>query len=163
MEWRPSGWSVCLPLLISPCTIKSRSSLLAPAHPGGPRKRAIKRLWCGVVVYVTILSTCTFVVCRLYVSVCKDASVPVSVRHFPWQAGGRSIPWALPLWSRPHGSVHSRQAQSDSLWQEDRQLPGSHNHVCCRIILGDIFFTKSRCSLYCLVASVIGGWYQNSL
>ena len=29
-------------------TIKSRSSLLALAHPGGPRKRAIKRLWwCG--------------------------------------------------------------------------------------------------------------------
>jgi len=49
MEWRPAGWSVCLPLLISPCTIKSRSSLLAPAHPGGPGKRAIKRLWCGVV------------------------------------------------------------------------------------------------------------------
>jgi len=45
MEWRPSGWSVCLPLLISPCTIKSRSSLLAPAHPGGPGKRAIKWLW----------------------------------------------------------------------------------------------------------------------
>jgi len=38
MEWRPSGWSVCLPLLIFPCTIKSRSSLLAPAHPGGPKK-----------------------------------------------------------------------------------------------------------------------------
>jgi len=32
MEWRPAGWSVCLPLLIFPCTIKSRSSLLAPAH-----------------------------------------------------------------------------------------------------------------------------------
>jgi len=41
----PGGWSVCLPLLISPCTIKTRSSLLAPAHPGGPGKRAIKRLW----------------------------------------------------------------------------------------------------------------------
>ena len=27
------------------CTIKSRSSLLAPAHPGGPGKRAVKRLW----------------------------------------------------------------------------------------------------------------------
>jgi len=39
MEWRPAGWSVCLPLLIFPCTIKSRSSLLAPAHVGGPRKR----------------------------------------------------------------------------------------------------------------------------
>jgi len=47
MEWRPAGWSLCLALLISPCTIKSRSSLLALAHPGGPGKRAIKRLWCG--------------------------------------------------------------------------------------------------------------------
>ena len=45
MEWRPAGWSVFLPLLIFPCTIKSRSSLLAPAHPGGPGIRAIKRLW----------------------------------------------------------------------------------------------------------------------
>ena len=35
MEWRPTGWSVCLPLLIFPCTIKFRSSLLAPAHPRG--------------------------------------------------------------------------------------------------------------------------------
>jgi len=47
MEWRPAGWSVCLLLLIFPCTIKSRSSLLAPAHPGGPGKMAVKRLWCG--------------------------------------------------------------------------------------------------------------------
>ena len=38
MEWRPAGWSVCLPLLIFPCTINSRRSLLAPAHPGGPGK-----------------------------------------------------------------------------------------------------------------------------
>ena len=27
MEWRPAGWSVCLPLLISPCTIKSSVNL----------------------------------------------------------------------------------------------------------------------------------------
>jgi len=40
---------VCLPLLVFPCTIKSRSSLLAPAHAGGPGKRAVKRLCCGVV------------------------------------------------------------------------------------------------------------------
>jgi len=52
MEWRPAGWSVCLPLLISPCTVKSRSSLLALAHPGGPGERAIKRLWWMVYVYV---------------------------------------------------------------------------------------------------------------
>jgi len=42
MEWRPAGWTVCLPLLIFSYTIKSRSSLLAPAHPGSPRKRAVK-------------------------------------------------------------------------------------------------------------------------
>jgi len=46
MEWRPAGLSVCLPLLIFPCTIKSRSSFLAPAHPGGPGKRVVKQLWC---------------------------------------------------------------------------------------------------------------------
>jgi len=45
MEWRPARWSVCLPLLIFPCTVKFRSSLLAAAHPGGPGKRAVKRLW----------------------------------------------------------------------------------------------------------------------
>jgi len=47
MEWHPAGWSVCLRLLIFPCTVKSRSSLLAPAHPGGPGKRDVKWLWCG--------------------------------------------------------------------------------------------------------------------
>jgi len=50
MEWRPAGWSVCLPMLISPCTIKSRSSLLAPAHPGGPGKRGRKMVVCVCVV-----------------------------------------------------------------------------------------------------------------
>ena len=47
MEWRPARWSVCLPLLIFPCTIKFRSSLLAPAHPSSPGKRTVKWLWCG--------------------------------------------------------------------------------------------------------------------
>ena len=50
MEWRPARWSVCLPLLIFPCTIKSRSSLLAPAHPDGRRKRAVK--WLRVCDYI---------------------------------------------------------------------------------------------------------------
>jgi len=26
---------------------KVQSSLLGPAHPGGPGKRAVKRMWCG--------------------------------------------------------------------------------------------------------------------
>jgi len=47
MEWRPARWSVCLPLLIFACTTKSRMSLLAPAHRGGPGKRAVK--WMAVV------------------------------------------------------------------------------------------------------------------
>jgi len=48
MQWRPAGWSVCLLLLIFPCIIKSRISLLAPAHSDGLAKRAVKWLWwCG--------------------------------------------------------------------------------------------------------------------
>ena len=54
MEWRPAGWSVCLPLLIFPCTTKSRSSL-APAHPGGPRKMVVVVLWCHVSSFCDIL------------------------------------------------------------------------------------------------------------
>ena len=57
MEWRPVGRSVCLPLLIFPCTTNSRSSLLAPAHPGGPGKRAVKRLWwwwCRLITTTTL-------------------------------------------------------------------------------------------------------------
>ena len=44
---------MCMPLLISPCTIKSRSSLLAQAQPGDPGKRAVKWLWfieCAIVI-----------------------------------------------------------------------------------------------------------------
>jgi len=44
MEWCPAGWSMCLRLLIFPCTIKSRSSVLALAHPGCPGKWVIKQL-----------------------------------------------------------------------------------------------------------------------
>jgi len=40
MEWPPAGWSVSASVNL-PCAIKSRSSLLAPAHPGGPGKRAV--------------------------------------------------------------------------------------------------------------------------
>ena len=52
MDWHPAGWSVCLPPLIFLCAIKSRSSLLALAHPGGPGKRAVKRLCVCVCVCI---------------------------------------------------------------------------------------------------------------
>jgi len=51
LEWCPVGWLVCLHLLMFPCTMKSRSSVLALAHPGGPGKRAIK--WMCVCLCVT--------------------------------------------------------------------------------------------------------------
>jgi len=50
-------------VLIFPCTVKSRSSLLAPAHPGGPGKRAVKRLWCGCGV-VTVDRQTDGIVCN---------------------------------------------------------------------------------------------------
>jgi len=65
MEWRPFGWSVCLPLLIFPCTIKSTKI----GHPGGPGKRAVKRLCVVVVSFVVYLCTCAFVVLDLVSSV----------------------------------------------------------------------------------------------
>ena len=57
MEWCPAGWSVCLPLLVFPCTINFRSSILAAAHPGGPGKRAVKWLWCGGGGYMILMCT----------------------------------------------------------------------------------------------------------
>jgi len=55
MEWRPAAWLVCLPLLIFPCTIKSRSSFLAPAHPGGPGKRGMMVALCQLVGNVSVM------------------------------------------------------------------------------------------------------------
>jgi len=70
MEWRPTRWSVCLPVLIFPCTIKSRSSLLAPAHPGGPGEMAVKRLWCiNLLTYsltYLLLSLQCSIICMLH-------------------------------------------------------------------------------------------------
>ena len=73
MEWHPARWSVCLPPLISPCTIKSRSSLMAPAHARWSRKRVVKRLCvcvCDVYGAVIMPSHCesslgSFDECRL--------------------------------------------------------------------------------------------------
>jgi len=46
MEWHLPRLSVYLPLVILSSTIKSRRIfLLAPAHLGGPGKRAVKWLW----------------------------------------------------------------------------------------------------------------------
>ena len=70
MEWRPSRWSVCLPLLIFRCIIKSRSSLLAPAQPGGSRKRAVKQLWWCVAQWMNVFCTALY----------KDSSYHTTMR-----------------------------------------------------------------------------------
>ena len=88
VEWHPAGWLVCLPLLIFPCTIKSRSSLVAPAHAGGPRKRAVKRLWCGGGVLNNTESRKTYKIISIDNSLCrieehssKQNSFKLSLEH----------------------------------------------------------------------------------
>jgi len=44
-----------LPLLIFPCTIKSSSSVLAPAHPGDSGQRAVNRFVCVCVIIPCVL------------------------------------------------------------------------------------------------------------
>ena len=64
IEWCPAGWSVCLPLLILPCTIKSRSSLLAPAHsPGWSQKKGRKTVVCVCVFACAMYKWCLFMSC----------------------------------------------------------------------------------------------------
>jgi len=82
MEWCPSGWSVCLPLLIFPCTIKSRSSLLAPCHLDGPGKNAVKRLLllccCCETPYFSVCC-----VCGKYIQLNRRMSGCFCVAHIP--------------------------------------------------------------------------------
>jgi len=46
MEWRSAGWLVRLPLLVFPCTIKSRSSLTGAGSPGWSGKKGRKTVVC---------------------------------------------------------------------------------------------------------------------
>ena len=84
MEWRPARWSVCLPLLIFPCIIKFRSSLLALTHPCGPWKRAVKLLWYVVVTAFHWLCLPSFILafelksCHYYCFVHVHCSVSAS-------------------------------------------------------------------------------------
>jgi len=57
MEWRPARWLVSASVNL-PLHHKVQFSLLAPAHPGGPGKRAVKWLWHGGGFY--IFCTCAF-------------------------------------------------------------------------------------------------------
>jgi len=74
MEWRWAGWSVCLPLLVIPWTIKSRSCFLALVHLGGPRKRVVKRLWCGYVCWYAFSALILLVGWQEGHPVCKKVS-----------------------------------------------------------------------------------------
>jgi len=86
-----------LPLLIFPCTIKSRSSLLAPSHPGGPGKRAVKRLWCGCGIFLLVFSFVSRFI-SVYFKVCVFV-YPVGHVHWVmqyWWTG--KTPNAISCW-----------------------------------------------------------------
>ena len=88
---------MCLPLLISLCTIKSRSSLLAPVrHPGGPGKRAAKRLWCRVVMSVILSDD----VIRVLVSFSSNCSLQ------PVEYAVSALASFIQFWVRSKGTRH---------------------------------------------------------
>jgi len=82
---------VCLPLLISPCTIKSRSSLLAPTHLGSPGKRAVKQLCVCVCVcwtYITMMNHTSYNQDNMSVVSSKSFSqVITQSSHHTWRVG----------------------------------------------------------------------------
>ena len=93
MEWCPVRWSVCLPLLISPCAIMSGGSLLAPAHPGGPGKRAVKRL-CGVVpgiVMILCVLIYAWLLCDAWIFHCHVGYDVLQVEGFSISARGKEL------------------------------------------------------------------------
>ena len=108
IEWCPCRLSVCLPLVILPSTMKSRRSfLLAWAHLGGPRKRAIKWLWwCGGSSVCTHGFYCWQWVCLLVLFrhlSAGCAELAQEIPEFPWDGvcisqWSRSIPcWKVEL------------------------------------------------------------------
>jgi len=86
MEWRPDGWSLCLPLLIFPCTTKSRSSLLSPADLDDPGKRAVKRLWCGCVVVSQFLLD-LLVIMNAHISLFQQLNFLLPGQEAPFSLG----------------------------------------------------------------------------
>jgi len=70
---------VCLPLLIFPCTTKSRSSLLAPAHPRGPGKRFVKRLWLWWFIGQTYIVQLYFSLARICIRLSLSHTVVAQV------------------------------------------------------------------------------------
>jgi len=67
---------VCI-CVCPPCAIKSRSSLVAPAHTGGPGKRAVKWLWC--VVVCMCLCVCMSVCIARLMSACSCLCLFISL------------------------------------------------------------------------------------
>jgi len=72
---------VCLPLLIFPCTIKSRSSLLALAHPVVLEK-APENGCCGILP-ITFFGNYPFSMSALQISAAKHSSCFVSSENIP--------------------------------------------------------------------------------
>ena len=95
---------MCLPLLICPCTTKSRSSVLAPARLGGP-KESRKMVVCVWAVLVSLLLkavvSAVFQWCgvgvHLQLATHDRCSCPVCHwrRHLHWTLSPRVTVWAF--------------------------------------------------------------------
>jgi len=133
MEWCPAGWSVFLPLLIFPCTVKSRSSLLALAHWGGPGKRVVKRLWC-VCVWFFISRHCV-TACALWVRFISSRT-PVS-SPTPVQS---AVVFTSPRVDSPLTSVPTRRRNTTGDDASHQSLPATLSPSQCTV--GNYFIIR---------------------
>jgi len=99
MEWRPAGWLVFLPLLIFPCTIKSRSSLTGTCSPGWSRKKGRKTVvvvwwwrladWVDLCTAIKVCSPCQ----RLYIVVAVVTNLHACAGIRSWRLCYRRRQW----------------------------------------------------------------------
>jgi len=118
MEWRPARWSVCLPLLIFPCTIKSRSSVLAPAHPGGPGKKGCKTVECVCVQRHIVLNTVNSIPIKFGANKINNLAFCLWSQTRPLHSISHSYGhfYAVLFWTSLLSSFSSTFLQSDATW-----------------------------------------------
>jgi len=74
MEWHPARWTVCLPLLIFPCThhkVQKFSSGTGSPRLSQEKGRKTVVWWCGMLSYVNL---CLYSICVLYRHVWSERS-----------------------------------------------------------------------------------------
>ena len=137
MEWRPAGWSVCLPLLIFPCTITSKFSS-GTGSPGWSRKKGRKTVvvWCLQCTWlpVTLADGWNYRPRALFNS-CVITSELIRV-IFPWGTG-------VGKFQTPTVTVSFVQGHSGSLLL----MPIDRSHMISYSIVTCLYLVQ--CPRYC--------------